>query len=148
VGPQSSLVPPGYCTVKIPSSGPRPTRRPLEAFCGAIVFTAQRVADSAVPTPQFLSRRGWSLSTALPSCSPPPVGRSTLQRMVTMVEKRVHGDPKNVVQQPISVHSATESGDTLATLRALRDKLAREIDECGSKLDLAALCVPQLVAGR
>jgi hypothetical protein len=59
--------------------------------------------------------------------------------MVTMAERRVLGGPKKVVQQPISVASAAESGDTLAALKALRDKLAREIDNCGSKRDLAPL---------
>lgn len=56
-----------------------------------------------------------------------------------MVEKRVREGPKNVVRQHISVASAAESGDTLAALKALRYKLAREIDECGSKRDLASL---------
>jgi hypothetical protein len=59
--------------------------------------------------------------------------------MATMVEKRVREGPKTVVQQPISVASAAESGDRLSALKALRDKLAREIDECGSKRDLASL---------
>jgi hypothetical protein len=59
--------------------------------------------------------------------------------MVTMVERRAHGASKKVVQQPISVASAAESGDQLKALKALRDKLARAIDECGSKRDLAVL---------
>jgi len=56
-----------------------------------------------------------------------------------MVEKRARGWPKRAVAQPISVASAAESGDHLAALCALRDKLAREIDSCGSKRDLASL---------
>jgi len=56
-----------------------------------------------------------------------------------MVERRAQGWPKRAVAQPVLVASAAESGDTLAALKALRDKLAREIDECGSKRDLASL---------
>jgi hypothetical protein len=56
-----------------------------------------------------------------------------------MAEKRARGEPKIAVTQPISVAFAAESGDTLAALKALRDKLAREIDSCGSKRDLAPL---------
>lgn len=56
-----------------------------------------------------------------------------------MAERRVLEWPQKVVQQPISVASAAESGDTYAALKALRDKLAREIDNCGSKRDLAPL---------
>lgn len=59
--------------------------------------------------------------------------------MVTMVEKRVRRRPKQAAARLISVGWAAESGDTLAALKALRDKLAREIDECGSKRDLASL---------
>ena len=67
--------------------------------------------------------------------------------MVTVVEKRGRGRPKKVVQQAISVALAAESGDTLAALKALRDKLAREIDECGSKRDLASLSWRKLKRG-
>lgn len=56
-----------------------------------------------------------------------------------MAERRDQREPKNVVAQHVLVASAAKSGDTLATLKALRDKLAREIDECGSKRDLASL---------
>ena len=56
-----------------------------------------------------------------------------------MVEKRGRGVPQKVVQQPISVASAAESGDHLSALKALRAKLASEIDSCASKRDLAPL---------
>ena len=56
-----------------------------------------------------------------------------------MAERRVRGRPKKVVQQPISVASAAESGDTLAALKALRNRLARDLDECRSRRDVAAL---------
>ena len=56
-----------------------------------------------------------------------------------MAEKRVHGRSKNVVQQPISLAPAAESGDHLSALKALRDRLARDLDECRSKRDIAAL---------
>jgi len=56
-----------------------------------------------------------------------------------MLEKRGDGVPRRVVQQPISVASAAESDDTLVALKALRDKLARDIDECRSKRDIASL---------
>lgn len=39
----------------------------------------------------------------------------------------------------MSIHEAAVSGDRLKTLQALRDKLAHEIDTCGSGRDLAAL---------
>ena len=39
----------------------------------------------------------------------------------------------------MSVHEAATSGDRLATLRKLRDTLARSVDECDSMRDLAAL---------
>ena len=46
---------------------------------------------------------------------------------------------KTVQQQGISVASAAKSGDSLATLVALRDALAQAVDECRSKRDRAAL---------
>lgn len=39
----------------------------------------------------------------------------------------------------MTLRDAATSGDRLATLRALRDKLAAEIDTCESGRDLAAL---------
>jgi hypothetical protein len=56
-----------------------------------------------------------------------------------MTEKRTAEQWKNAVKQHISVESAAKSGDSLATLVALRNRLARDIDECRSKRDLAAL---------
>jgi hypothetical protein len=38
-----------------------------------------------------------------------------------------------------TVASAAQTGDSLATLKALRDALAEAIDDCDSKRDLAAL---------
>jgi hypothetical protein len=70
---------------------------------------------------------------------PSPRRKIHTLRKATMAERRVHGEPKKVVSQHVSVASAAESGDQLKALKALRDKLAREIDECGSKRDLAAL---------
>jgi len=40
---------------------------------------------------------------------------------------------------PDSLATTAEAGDRLATLKALRDRLAAEIDECESKRDTAAL---------
>jgi hypothetical protein len=59
--------------------------------------------------------------------------------MVTMVERRARSAPKKAVAQPISVASAAESDDTLAALKALRDRLARDLDNCRSGRDVAAL---------
>jgi hypothetical protein len=39
----------------------------------------------------------------------------------------------------VSVAAAAGSGDRLAALTALRDRLAVEIDDCSSKRDMAAL---------
>jgi hypothetical protein len=56
-----------------------------------------------------------------------------------MTTRRPTEGSKNPVLQDISVLSAAQTGDSLAALVALRDTLARAIDECGSKRDLAAL---------
>jgi hypothetical protein len=56
-----------------------------------------------------------------------------------MTTRRPAEGSKNPVLQGISVLSAAQTGDSLAALVALRDTLARAIDECGSKRDLAAL---------
>ncbi|WP_406813978.1 hypothetical protein [Mycobacterium sp. M23085] len=56
-----------------------------------------------------------------------------------MTDKSVTDGTNTSVVQDNSVESAARSGDSSATLVALRDRLAREIDECRSKRDLAAL---------
>lgn len=54
-----------------------------------------------------------------------------------------HRDPKTrqepVRSAPVGVAGAAGTGDRVAALRALRDRLAAEIDECDSARDLAAL---------
>lgn len=46
---------------------------------------------------------------------------------------------KALVARHESVESAAKTGDSRAALLALRDRLAREIDTCKSKRDLASL---------
>jgi hypothetical protein len=46
---------------------------------------------------------------------------------------------KSLVARHESVEAAAKSGDSRAALLALRDRLAKEIDGCRSKRDLAAL---------
>jgi hypothetical protein len=56
-----------------------------------------------------------------------------------MTTKRTAVASKTAAQHAISAASAAKTGDSLAALIALRDHLAKAIDECGSKRDLAAL---------
>ena len=48
-------------------------------------------------------------------------------------------EPKRAVSQALSIESAARSGDSLATLKALRDRLAGEFDRCRNRLDMAAV---------
>jgi hypothetical protein len=56
-----------------------------------------------------------------------------------MVERRARSAPKKAVAQHVLVASTAESGDTLAALKALRDRLAQDLDNCRSGRDVAAL---------
>jgi hypothetical protein len=56
-----------------------------------------------------------------------------------MTARRAARQPKTAAQRPISVASAAKTGDTLATLVALRDRLAQQLDETRSGRDTAAL---------
>ena len=56
-----------------------------------------------------------------------------------MVEKRTPGRPKSRVTQSHKVALAASKGDTLDTLKALRDTLAESIDATVSGRDLASL---------
>ena len=90
VGSQSSLVPPSYASGEDPFLGPRATRRPLEAFCGAtfsplsVLRTAcgQPVVPQTTPyPPDFYRDGGGPLSTACPSRISPPRQISTSGRL-------------------------------------------------------------------
>jgi hypothetical protein len=56
-----------------------------------------------------------------------------------MTARRAARRPQTAAQQPISVASAAKTGDTLAALVALRDRLAQQLDETHSGRDTAAL---------
>ena len=48
-----------------------------------------------------------------------------------------YSTPKSTGSEALSVESAAHSGDALATLRALRDRLAVELDRCRNRRDVA-----------
>lgn len=56
-----------------------------------------------------------------------------------MTARRVAGEPKIAERQRVSLADAVKTGDTVAALVAMRDRLALELDECRSKRDVAAL---------
>jgi hypothetical protein len=56
-----------------------------------------------------------------------------------MTTKRAAEAPNSVTPEHVSVASAAKTGDTLATLIALRDRLAQQLDQTHSARDVAAL---------
>jgi hypothetical protein len=56
-----------------------------------------------------------------------------------MTKRRASGTLKTTACQRVSVARAAESGDSLAALTALRDRLAHQLDETRSARDVASL---------